>query len=184
MSGTLDGFVRRAGGSCVRIRVALALSCGGVVSLSYGGVRCAGESFCAGIWFRWVWGRSRWWVLAVRRSVDLVGCGMYACRSGLVAGMFRWIRISLRSVMAFMCWRPLSPVCVVSTSDVGFDAGVVPVVEVDVVDVVDVSGFSGAPVSDVDRVSPLRSENTAYVIFTSGSTGRPKGVAVSSSRLW
>ncbi|WP_328587292.1 amino acid adenylation domain-containing protein, partial [Rhodococcus qingshengii] len=69
-----------------------------------------------------------------------------------------------------------SPVCVVSTSDVGFDAGVVPVVEVDVVDV---SGFSDAPVSDVDRVSPLRSGNTAYVIFTSGSTGRPKGVAVS-----
>ncbi|MBF7737771.1 AMP-binding protein, partial [Rhodococcus erythropolis] len=69
-----------------------------------------------------------------------------------------------------------SPVCVVSTSDVGFDAGVVPVVEVDVVDV---SGFSGAPVLDVDRVSPLRSGNTAYVIFTSGSTGRPKGVAVS-----
>ena len=34
-------------------------------------------------------------------------------------------------------------------------------------------------VSDVDRVSPLRSGNTAYVIFTSGSTGRPKGVAVS-----
>ena len=33
-----------------------------------------------------------------------------------------------------------SPVCVISTSEVGFDVGVVPVVEVDVVDV---SGFFG-----------------------------------------
>ncbi|MFI5497236.1 amino acid adenylation domain-containing protein [Actinoplanes sp. NPDC051859] len=35
------------------------------------------------------------------------------------------------------------------------------------------------PVTDGDRVRPLRLVNTAYVIYTSGSTGRPKGVAVS-----
>ncbi len=72
-----------------------------------------------------------------------------------------------------------SPVCVVSTSDVGFDAGVVPVVEVDVVDV---SGFSDAPVSDVDRVAPLRSGNTAYVIFTSGVDGSAEGCGGQSSQ--
>ncbi|WP_280249305.1 amino acid adenylation domain-containing protein, partial [Nocardia abscessus] len=40
------------------------------------------------------------------------------------------------------------------------------------------SGVDAKPVTDADRVAPLRPENTAYVIFTSGSTGRPKGVAV------
>ena len=89
--------------------------------------------------------------------------------------MFRRSCISRRIVRRSI-FEAAAPVCVVSTSDVGFDAGVVPVVEVDVVDV---SGFSGARVSDVDRLSPLRASNTAYVIFTSGSTGRPKGVAVS-----
>ncbi len=42
--------------------------------------------------------------------------------------------------------------------------------------------FSSAPVSDADRIGPLRGSNTAYVIFTSGSTGRPKGVAVGMGR--
>ncbi|MEU6582103.1 amino acid adenylation domain-containing protein [Nocardia sp. NPDC046763] len=37
---------------------------------------------------------------------------------------------------------------------------------------------SGAPITDAERVRPLRPDHTAYVIFTSGSTGRPKGVAV------
>ncbi|WP_438943990.1 amino acid adenylation domain-containing protein [Nocardia blacklockiae] len=45
-------------------------------------------------------------------------------------------------------------------------------------DTLDLSAHSGAPVTDADRVAPLRASNTAYVIFTSGSTGRPKGVAV------
>ena len=45
------------------------------------------------------------------------------------------------------------------------------------------SGFSDAPVSDADRVAPLRGSNAAYVIFTSGSTGRPKGVAVSHAAI-
>ncbi|MGW0180939.1 amino acid adenylation domain-containing protein, partial [Nocardia sp. NPDC003345] len=39
-------------------------------------------------------------------------------------------------------------------------------------------GTGDAPVTDADRLSPLRPDNTAYVIYTSGSTGRPKGVAV------
>ncbi|MEV0299040.1 amino acid adenylation domain-containing protein [Nocardia sp. NPDC050710] len=40
------------------------------------------------------------------------------------------------------------------------------------------SGFDDAPVTDSDRLVPLRPDNIAYVLFTSGSTGRPKGVAV------
>ncbi|WP_408014518.1 amino acid adenylation domain-containing protein, partial [Rhodococcus spongiicola] len=68
------------------------------------------------------------------------------------------------------------PALVLTTSGEGADLSTaVPVVNVDEADL---SGFSGAPVSDAERVAPLRSSNTAYVIFTSGSTGRPKGVAV------
>ncbi|WP_139331478.1 amino acid adenylation domain-containing protein, partial [Mycobacterium sp. IS-1264] len=47
----------------------------------------------------------------------------------------------------------------------------------------DVSGYRADPVTDADRVAPLRAENGAYVIFTSGSTGAPKGVAVSHAGL-
>ncbi|AZZ81208.1 non-ribosomal peptide synthetase [Gordonia alkanivorans] len=35
------------------------------------------------------------------------------------------------------------------------------------------------PVSDADRISPLRPDHALYTLFTSGSTGRPKGVTVS-----
>ncbi|MET7767186.1 amino acid adenylation domain-containing protein [Nocardia sp. NPDC005366] len=45
-------------------------------------------------------------------------------------------------------------------------------------DGLELSGFDDAPVTDKDRIAPLRPDNIAYVMFTSGSTGRPKGVAV------
>ncbi|WP_432421115.1 amino acid adenylation domain-containing protein, partial [Nocardia cyriacigeorgica] len=57
------------------------------------------------------------------------------------------------------------------------DAGplTVPVVSLDELDL---AAFDAAPVTDADRVLPLRADHAAYVIFTSGSTGRPKGVVV------
>ena len=36
-----------------------------------------------------------------------------------------------------------------------------------------------APISDDERISPLRGDHPVYTLFTSGSTGRPKGVTVS-----
>ncbi|MDS1115206.1 amino acid adenylation domain-containing protein [Gordonia westfalica] len=38
---------------------------------------------------------------------------------------------------------------------------------------------AASPVTDEERIAPLRPANAAYVIYTSGSTGTPKGVAVS-----
>ncbi|MET7768765.1 amino acid adenylation domain-containing protein [Nocardia sp. NPDC005366] len=38
--------------------------------------------------------------------------------------------------------------------------------------------YASAPVTDADRIAPLRPDNLAYVIYTSGSTGMPKGVGV------
>ncbi|WP_433758965.1 amino acid adenylation domain-containing protein [Nocardia sp. CA-135398] len=54
-----------------------------------------------------------------------------------------------------------------------------PVLELSSLDGLELSGFDDAPVTDTDRLAPLRPHNLAYVLFTSGSTGRPKGVAVS-----
>ncbi|MEC3952753.1 amino acid adenylation domain-containing protein [Nocardia sp. CDC153] len=43
--------------------------------------------------------------------------------------------------------------------------------------------LSSEPVTDADRLAPLRVEHAAYVVFTSGSTGTPKGVVVSHAGL-
>ncbi|GAB93098.1 non-ribosomal peptide synthetase, partial [Gordonia rhizosphera] len=56
----------------------------------------------------------------------------------------------------------------------------VPTIEVDTTGDVD---LSVAPVTDADRLAPLRSDDAVYTLFTSGSTGRPKGVTVSHRSL-
>ncbi|WP_253277343.1 non-ribosomal peptide synthase/polyketide synthase [Rhodococcus sp. RD6.2] len=43
--------------------------------------------------------------------------------------------------------------------------------------------MSAAPLTDADRIRPLRLENPAYIIYTSGSTGLPKGVVVTHAGL-
>ncbi|CAM2921834.1 non-ribosomal peptide synthetase [Prescottella defluvii] len=45
------------------------------------------------------------------------------------------------------------------------------------------AALPAGPVTDVDRIAPLRPDNTVYVIYTSGSTGLPKGVAVTHANL-
>ncbi|NNH75064.1 amino acid adenylation domain-containing protein [Nocardia uniformis] len=68
------------------------------------------------------------------------------------------------------------PVCVLTTSDDGWEAEIA--VAVVVVDTAGLSSFSATSLTDEDRRAPLLPEHLAYVIFTSGSTGQPKGVAV------
>ncbi|WP_405147638.1 non-ribosomal peptide synthase/polyketide synthase [Nocardia salmonicida] len=67
-----------------------------------------------------------------------------------------------------------APVCVLTVDGSGVAVGE-SVLEVDALDL---SGLSGDPITEDERVVPLRPEHLAYVLFTSGSTGRPKGVAV------
>ncbi|WP_231983590.1 non-ribosomal peptide synthetase [Mycobacterium sp. E2733] len=50
-------------------------------------------------------------------------------------------------------------------------------------DELDLSGRCAKPITDADRLAPLKVDNTAYVMFTSGSTGTPKGVVVSHAGL-
>ncbi|MCH5644318.1 amino acid adenylation domain-containing protein [Gordonia sp. ABSL49_1] len=66
-------------------------------------------------------------------------------------------------------------VVLVAAGEVPAGIGGVPVVEVDAsADI----GEHAAPVTDAERLAPLRVEHAIYTLFTSGSTGRPKGVTL------
>src|SRR5690606_24971281 len=78
------------------------------------------------------------------------------------------------------------PVCVLTrTGDgldlpAGRDAHHWPVLDLDRLDT---TAYSAAPLTDAERLAPLRTGHPAYVIFTSGSTGRPKGVVVEHAAI-
>ncbi|MCB8909519.1 non-ribosomal peptide synthase/polyketide synthase [Rhodococcus rhodochrous] len=113
--------------------------------------------------------------LAMRRSTSLL-VGMYAVV--VAGGAYVPVDPDQPEERNAYILDTAAPVVVLTTESDKFavsGAKVVPNLTIDTLDLCDVSD---APVSDVDRVSPLRRTNTAYVIFTSGSTGRPKGVAV------
>ncbi len=146
--------------------------------------------------------------LALRRGVDLV-VAMYAvARAG---GAYVPLDPDQPAERIGYILDAAAPVCVLTTSDLGElpwsgpaelaeSAAVVrdwrgrsdsmpasrsaaasaAIVRIDELDDAEVSD---APVTDADRLAPLRSQHTAYVIFTSGSTGRPKGVAVSHAAI-
>ncbi|MGW5223262.1 amino acid adenylation domain-containing protein, partial [Nocardia sp. NPDC004085] len=115
--------------------------------------------------------------LGMRRSIDLV-VGMYAV--SVAGGAYVPLDPDHPADRTRYVLDTAQPVCVLTTSRDGFDAGATKAVEIDVVSL---AGYSDEPVTDADRRAPLRPSNTAYVIFTSGSTGRPKGVAVSHAAI-
>ncbi|PSL53321.1 non-ribosomal peptide synthase protein (TIGR01720 family)/amino acid adenylation domain-containing protein [Saccharothrix carnea] len=47
----------------------------------------------------------------------------------------------------------------------------------------DVARHGAGDLTDAERTTPLRPDNSAYLIYTSGSTGRPKGVLVEHRNL-
>ncbi|WP_157129559.1 non-ribosomal peptide synthetase, partial [Nocardia amamiensis] len=110
--------------------------------------------------------------LALRRSVDLI-VAMYAvAKSG---GAYVPVDPDQAAERTSYILETAAPVCVLTNADAEFETDIAPVVRIDQLDL---ESVDTSPVTDTDRIAPLRPENTAYVIFTSGSTGRPKGVAV------
>ncbi|MBC7302265.1 MAG: non-ribosomal peptide synthase/polyketide synthase, partial [Nocardia sp.] len=110
--------------------------------------------------------------LGMRRSLDLV-IGMYAV--SVAGGAYVPLDPDHPAERTHYVLETASPVCVLTTARDEFDAGSTEALNIESLDL---SGYSTAPVTDDERIAPLRPDNTAYVIFTSGSTGRPKGVAV------
>ncbi|WP_226438027.1 amino acid adenylation domain-containing protein, partial [Rhodococcus yananensis] len=111
--------------------------------------------------------------LCVRRSLDLL-VGMYA----IVRAGGAWVPIDPDHPAERTTYilESAAPACVVTTSRdrAGLPAGTDAID----VDLLDYDALDSRPVTDSDRLAPVRLDNTAYVIYTSGSTGRPKGVAV------
>ncbi|WP_434090518.1 amino acid adenylation domain-containing protein, partial [Nocardia beijingensis] len=110
--------------------------------------------------------------LAFRRSVDLV-VAMYAVAEA--GGAYVPVDPDQAAERTDYILSVAAPVCVLSNTASDFDTDVAPVVRLEDLEL---TAVASVPLTDSERVVPLRPENTAYVIFTSGSTGRPKGVAV------
>ncbi|MEV4130173.1 amino acid adenylation domain-containing protein, partial [Nocardia sp. NPDC049707] len=110
--------------------------------------------------------------LGLRRSVDLV-VAAYAVQAA--GGGYVPLDLDQPAERVSYVLESAAPVCVLTTSRDNFESGGLPTLSIDELEL---SEYSDAPVTDEQRIAPLRAENTAYVIFTSGSTGRPKGVAV------
>ncbi|MFE3322712.1 amino acid adenylation domain-containing protein [Nocardia sp. NPDC059195] len=116
--------------------------------------------------------------VGMRRSIDMV-VGVYAVLGA--GGGYVPVDPDQPAERLSYLLDTADPVCVLTSEpDRIAMAGNRPVLAVDTLDV---SGYSTAPLSDTDRISPLRPGNTAYVIFTSGSTGAPKGVALSHASI-
>ncbi|MFE3001317.1 amino acid adenylation domain-containing protein [Nocardia sp. NPDC059246] len=110
--------------------------------------------------------------LALRRSTDLV-VAMYAVTAA--GGAYVPVDPDQPAERTGHILESAAPVCVLTTSATGFVTGLAPMVRMDELPT---DSVPAGPITDAERVAPLRPANTAYVIFTSGSTGRPKGVAV------
>ncbi|MFD4179606.1 non-ribosomal peptide synthase/polyketide synthase [Rhodococcus sp. NPDC058514] len=118
--------------------------------------------------------------LAIRRSVELL-VAMYAVTKA--GGVYVPIDPDHPADRTAYVLDSAQPVVLLSTTGVavtppaGAELLLVDTLGGDLGDHSDLDE-SAAPITDADRIAPLRPENTAYVIYTSGSTGRPKGVAV------
>ncbi|WP_280379759.1 non-ribosomal peptide synthetase [Nocardia wallacei] len=111
--------------------------------------------------------------LGMRRSVDLI-VAMYAV--SVAGGAYVPLDPAQPADRLGYVLDTAAPLCVLTTRrDRATFTTKAPVLEVDTVAL---SAASATPVTDADRVAPLRPRNLAYVIYTSGSTGVPKGVGV------
>ncbi|WP_169588536.1 non-ribosomal peptide synthase/polyketide synthase [Antrihabitans stalactiti] len=116
--------------------------------------------------------------LALPRSLDLV-VAMYAVAKA--GGIYVPVDPSHPAQRTAYVLSSAKPAVILSRTGEAV-SGADDFVRIDM-DVVDVADRSSAPISDADRLAPLRPTDLAYVIYTSGTTGRPKGVAVSHAAI-
>ncbi|MGI1848010.1 AMP-binding protein, partial [Rhodococcus sp. SJ] len=113
--------------------------------------------------------------LAIRRSLDLL-VAMYAIVKA--GGAYVPLDPDQPAERNRYVLATARPACLLTTGRdrIGDLAADIPTI---IVDTVDTTAHPAHPLTDADRLAPLRADHLAYVIFTSGSTGRPKGVGVS-----
>ncbi|TCK00105.1 non-ribosomal peptide synthase/polyketide synthase [Nocardia alba] len=123
-------------------------------------------------------GPERTVVLAMRRGVDLVIAMHAVVRAG---GAYVPIDPDHPVDRIAYIVATSAPLCVLTTAADGLPISVdIPVFELDHSALRE---LSTEPVTDAERLAPLRPEHPAYIIFTSGSTGRPKGVSVAHAAI-
>ncbi|MGL4305499.1 MAG: non-ribosomal peptide synthase/polyketide synthase [Mycobacteriaceae bacterium] len=115
--------------------------------------------------------------IGMKRSIDLLR-GIYAILTA--GGAYLPLDPSHPESRINQILEAASPQLVLSTSADNFRPQGQKVL---LIDEIDISALSSLAVTDSDRISQIRPENTAYIIFTSGSTGLPKGVAVSHAGI-
>ncbi|WP_128646167.1 non-ribosomal peptide synthetase, partial [Rhodococcus sp. BS-15] len=113
--------------------------------------------------------------VALPRSADLVVALLAVLKSGAGYLPIDATYPAERLDFVMLDARPVVLVAGIDNHD-ALPATDIPVVAIDETTA---STHSSAPVTDADRLRPLRENNTAYVIYTSGSTGTPKGVRIS-----
>ncbi len=111
-------------------------------------------------------------VVALHRSVDLLVAIHAVLRAG---GTYVPVDPDHPEDRTAYVLELSEPACVLTHAAAGLRTDRAPVIRIDELDL---SGYRDEPITDAERLAPLRPANTAYILFTSGSTGRPKGVAV------
>ncbi|WP_459963872.1 non-ribosomal peptide synthetase, partial [Mycobacterium avium] len=116
--------------------------------------------------------------VAIERCAELVVAWWAVTKAG---GVYAPVNLDHPVERIASVLDTVDAVCVLTCgTDEVAGAGPRPILRIDGLDL---SGDSTEPITDADRRSPLRADDTAYLIFTSGSTGVPKGVAVSHTGL-
>ncbi|MEV6770308.1 amino acid adenylation domain-containing protein [Nocardia sp. NPDC051030] len=115
--------------------------------------------------------------VAMGRSIDSVIAAHAVCRSG---GVYLPVDPEQPAQRVDLIIETAGPALVLSTYSDGFATDRAEVVALEELDL---TGVADTALANIERKSPLRPDNSAYLLFTSGSTGVPKGVTVSHAAI-